>query len=147
MDRLSQLLSNIKKLDRVSILLKIYNQAFEKFAIDLNRIDQLYNQGIDSGGNSIGAYAASTVARKRSKGQPTDRVTLKDTGAFYKTFDLIPINTELDFELVADDDGKNLFDRYGADILGWTKENTNEITTYIQTKFYEAVEKQVYNGL
>lgn len=30
-------------------------------------------------------YAASTIKRKQRKGQPTDRVTLKDTGDFYAT--------------------------------------------------------------
>jgi hypothetical protein len=146
MDVLSRLLTNITKLDRESILIQVYNDAFEKYAIDLNRIDQLFNTGEDSNENALPSYSANTVAIKARKGQPTDRTTLKDTGEFYNTFDLI-FNTELDFEIIADDMGKELFDRYGKDIVGWNTENTNEIKEFIQKRFIEIAIKQVEKGL
>jgi len=34
-----------------------------------------------------GVYMPFTIAMKKSKGQPTNRVTLKDTGAFQKSFE------------------------------------------------------------
>lgn len=49
--------------------------------------NQLYQRGINGAGEKIMDYApyrAKTIARKKRKGQPTTRVTLKDTGAFYR---------------------------------------------------------------
>jgi len=56
---------------------------------------RLYNKGTYSDGSRIKTFSAQgslvyspfTVIIKGKKGQPTDRVTLKDTGGFYKTFD------------------------------------------------------------
>lgn len=146
MDKLSQLLTNIVKLDRLSILKSIYTEAFEKYAIDLNRIDQLYNVGEDSGGNVLESYTANTRSIKARKGQPTDRTTLKDTGEFYDTF-FLNFNIELDFEIMADDGDKGLFDRYGKDIVGWTKEHTDEIKEFIQKRFIEICIKKLERGL
>jgi hypothetical protein len=140
------LLTNIKKLNRNDILKTIYNKAFEKYAIDLNRIDQLYNVGEDSGGNVLESYAASTVVYKAGKGQPYDRTTLKDTGEFYDTFNL-KFNFVDDFEIMANDEGKGLFDRYGKGIVGWTKENTNEIKDFIQKTFLEITIAKTFKGL
>ena len=58
-----------------------YKQQF----LELQTQEQMY-QGIDSKGIDIKpAYANSTIKIKRKKGQPTDRVTLFDTGAFYNS--------------------------------------------------------------
>lgn len=147
MDRLIKLLKNFQKLNTQDILIKIYTpDKFEKEVLDKNRIDQLYNEGVDSDGIVLPAYAASTVERKRRKGQPTDRVTLKDTGEFYGTFDLI-FNSDLDFEIVAEDGEKGLFDRYGSKIVGWTNENKDEIIQDIQTKFIAEVQRIIFKGL
>lgn len=54
--------------------------------------EQLFNRGEDGRGVSIESYApykASTIKYKNRKNQPTDRVTLKDKGNFYKSLSLI----------------------------------------------------------
>ena len=91
---------------------------------ELQTQEQMY-QGIDSKGIDIKpAYANSTIKIKRSKGQPTDRVTLFDTGAFYNSLEIIAgkndaiIRTIISYSVF-------LVDKY-ADILGlddesWTK--------------------------
>ncbi|MGB6267410.1 MAG: hypothetical protein WBF67_00240 [Olleya sp.] len=145
MDKLSKLLHNIIRLDRNIILKSVYNEAFKKFAIDLNRIDQLYNVGEDSNGDVLQAYTANTVSIKARKGQPTDRTTLKDTGDFYRSFNLKFYET--DFEIMADDTDKGLFDKYGKDIVGWTKENTNEIKLFIQKRFLEETINRTFKSL
>ena len=59
--------------------------------------ERLESEGKDSEGKSLktdfgkssrgtGFYAKKTVSIKKAKGQPTDRVTLKDTGEFYQSF-------------------------------------------------------------
>lgn len=49
---------------------------------DLQRAQ--FDSGKDANGNQREPYKASTKRYKRAKGQPTNRVTLKDTGESYK---------------------------------------------------------------
>ena len=52
-------------------------------AADLQREQMM--DGEDSEGNAIEPfYTQFTIREKRKKGQPTDRVTLKDTGSFHQ---------------------------------------------------------------
>ena len=56
---------------------------------ELNSDKQLYEKGENALGVSIDTYrpyAPLTIEIKTMKGQPTDRVTLKDTGDFYESF-------------------------------------------------------------
>tara|TARA_R110000824_G_scaffold395070_5_gene595379 strand:- start:5596 stop:6048 length:453 start_codon:yes stop_codon:yes gene_type:complete len=56
---------------------------------ELQTQEQMY-QGRDSKGIDIKpAYADSTIKIKRRKGQPTDRVTLFDTGDFYNSLEVV----------------------------------------------------------
>jgi len=79
---------------------------------------QLY-AGKDSEGNSITPfYRPATITRKKKKGQPTDRVTLKDKGDFYDSLYLDAMNSG-GFDIKSGDPkAKWLFDRYGPQILG-----------------------------
>jgi len=68
-------------------------------------------------------YAKSTINYKKRLGQPTDRITLKDTGDFYnsieieaKTDDFV-ISTQISYSIY-------LVEKY-ADILGITDTNLN----------------------
>tara|TARA_R110000796_G_scaffold112933_2_gene224620 strand:+ start:453 stop:905 length:453 start_codon:yes stop_codon:yes gene_type:complete len=89
--------------------------------LELQTQEQMY-QGIDSKGIDIKpAYAASTIKIKRRKGQPTDRVTLFDSGEFYKSLEVIAgkndaiIRTIISYSVF-------LVNKY-ADILGLDEEN------------------------
>ncbi len=95
---------------------------------DFNR-KQLF-AGIRSTGTEIKpAYAPVTVLIKDQKGQPTDRVTLKDTGDFYDSID-VDANSQT-YELVANDaKADQLMDKYGNRILGLTKESRSEYVNY-----------------
>lgn len=79
---------------------------------------QLY-AGKDSDGNSITPfYRPATISRKKKKGQPTDRVTLKDHGDFYNSLYLDAMGSG-GFDIKSDDPkAKWLFERYGLQILG-----------------------------
>ena len=93
-------------------------QADEDLVLDLNRDEQLYDEGRDATGRTITPrYTPFTVSIKRIKGQPTDRVTLKDTGSFYRSFD-IKYGPDY-FEIIATDrKTKKLQKKYGDQILG-----------------------------
>lgn len=95
--------------------------VFNKYAHILEDIvtqNQLFAKGEDSKGISIHPdYADLTIDFKIEKKQPFDRVTLKDTGAFYRSIDVESSNNQLtissSIEYAAD-----LMKKYGTDILG-----------------------------
>lgn len=61
----------------------------EAYIVDLNAEEQLFEQGINRLGVEISDYAPYspvTIAIKEAKGQPTNRVTLRDEGDFESSF-------------------------------------------------------------
>lgn len=80
--------------------------------------DQLFEKGEDSKGSIIRpAYTPLTIKIKLSKGQPTDRVTWRDTGKLHKNVKVIARSNE--FEIIADVEYANeLIEKYGEDVLG-----------------------------
>lgn len=83
---------------------------------DLNA-EQMFT-GVESTGDEINpAYAFSTVQIKRQKGQPSDRVTLRDTGDFYRG---VYSRVEGDEVVISSTDSKTgkLVEKYGPDIFG-----------------------------
>ena len=63
-----------------------------------------------------------TIEEKKSKGQPTDRITLKDTGDFYKSWKITKTNTGLLISINPIKDDTNLLEEWG-EMRGLTKEN------------------------
>lgn len=90
---------------------------------------QLYRRGINGRGEKImsyAPYAASTIKKKKKKGQPTTRVTLKDTGVFYESMYVV-FDSE-GFYITSDDEKtKELTKKYGKEIFRLTDENFNRI--------------------
>lgn len=91
--------------------------------------DQLYDEGIDGRGirlDSFAPYTLNTQFRKVRKGQPIDRVTLRDTGEFYNSIYLV--FDKGGFYLTSSDDKfKHLKKKYGPRILRLTNENLSYI--------------------
>ena len=87
---------------------------------------QLFEKGQDSKGSIIRpAYSPITIKLKRKKGQPTDRVTWKDTGHLHKSIKVIPKGDEV--EITTDVSyAKYLFKKYGDDVLGIQEELLKE---------------------
>lgn len=111
--------------------------------IEMNTIDQLYNKGIDSKGRSLksigGDYSYVTKDIKSHFNQPIDRITLKDTGEFYESFNVRVTST--DFQIQADTikDDDDLTDRWGEDILGLTETSLNKLREFAKIKYIEYV--------
>src|SRR6478735_7447523 len=90
-------------------------QENEAFIIDLNAQNQLYEQGITSIGVNISDYAPYsdlTLQIKELKGQPTDRVTLRDEGDFESSFYLQISDTQFEIK-AADGKTEDLIKKYG----------------------------------
>lgn len=80
--------------------------------------EQLYAGKASDGKDIMPFYRPATIARKKKKGQPTDRVTLKDTGFFYSSLFLVT-RKDGTFDIISSDvKSKWLMQRYGAKILG-----------------------------
>lgn len=105
----------------------------EAYIVELNADIQLYEEGINSLGVSIAdymPYTPLTIRIKEAKGQPTDRVTLRDEGDFEKSFYLV-VGSE-QFEIMAEDwKTEQLIQKYGRSILGLTDENIAKIVNNI----------------
>ena len=102
----------------------------EAYICDMNSQNQLYERGINSKNKKIADYApytSTTIAIKKLKGQPTNRVTLRDTGEFHASFFLY-IDDYKFFIDATDDKVNKLAFKYGEDIFGLTDDNINELT-------------------
>ena len=124
MEKLQSTIKKLKALKRG--LLTVVEKAIkdnEEFILALNYEDQLYDKGINSDGKQIKPdYATSTVSIKKRKGQPTNRVTLRNEGIFHKSF---YIHYEADgFTITTTDPIQGVLTyNYGDEILGLTDEN------------------------
>lgn len=94
-----------------------------------------HDQGIDGNNEKLksakanfsNAYSDYTIFLKEQKGQPTDRVTLKDKGTFYASHNVL-LDGE-DFLITAQTlkEDNDLIEVWGEDILMLTDENLNKI--------------------
>ena len=124
MNALKNIAKNIQSLDEKKILFTVYkSKRVSNFIIDLNRIGQLFNQGIDTKGNVIGRYSIVTETVYNQNKKAGTPYTLKDTGEFYDSFRffLIPNGFMLDADTFKD--GADLQERWGANLIGLTDES------------------------
>jgi len=110
-------------------------------------VEQLNEYGVNSLGVSINTYAPYTlytVSVKKEKGQPFDRVTLRDTGDFHSSFDVV-INS-WDFYITATDPKTTeLVKKYGAAIFGLTGENKQELVlNYIRPDTIKQIRNELF---
>jgi hypothetical protein len=144
-----RLLNNLNKLDINDIFFSLWDDnKVQNFIIELNTegkpTSQLYELGVDSEGDSIGEYSPYTIQFKVDKGQRFDHITLKDTGDFYETFKVNP--SKKGFEIVANPnkDDDNLFEIYGKEIVGLTKDNQKLLLAFVETDFNKELEKRIF---
>lgn len=105
---------------------------------DFNR-EQLYD-GIRADDTTIEPeYAEITKIIKAAKGQPTDRVTLKDTGDFYAGIN-VDVSTDSYNLTSSDDKVVKLVTKYGPKIFGLTDKSKS---TYIREFFRPALEDRL----
>lgn len=119
----------------------------EAYIIDMNAEEQLFEQGVNRLGVSImdyAPYSPVTIAIKEAKGQPTNRVTLRDEGDFQSSFYLEVGDKQ--FEIKASDfKTEDLIKKYGRQILGLTDENIAIlIWQYIYPDLMDEAKKQIY---
>lgn len=149
-ERTKRLLNALIRLDETKIINDILsNKDFQKFIISLNQNDQLFEEGIDSLGVSLGSYSTATIEGtanfegKKSKGQRFDHITLLDTGEFYKSFKITVTNGGFIMDANPVKEDGNLFDDFGKEIVGLTQENLQIVIDAIREKILTKIRKQI----
>ena len=121
----------------------------EAYIVDMNAEEQLFEQGINRLGVDImdyRPYTPLTIAIKEEKGQPTNRVTLRDEGDFESSFYLEVGDKQ--FEIKASDfKTEDLIKKYGRQILGLTNENIAKlIWQYVYPDLLTKAKKTIYGN-
>lgn len=108
--------------------------------------DQLYRRGINGKGKKIMdymPYTATTVRIKKKKGQPTTRVTLRDTGDFHNSM-FVVFDAEGFYVTASDDKTPELIEKYGDEIFRLTDKNlTRIIRSHIRKELVKRLKKAV----
>lgn len=146
-----QVAERLSKINVEQVLIKILSRPkTQEFIIELNTQVQLYNEGENSLGVKLsavgGSYTRRTREIKKAKGQPTNRVTLYDTGEFYDSFTVKP-TASADFIINSDPikidertgQVTNLFFRWGKDVEGLNPENMEKVLKYLENEFFKEV--------
>lgn len=142
--RIDLMLNRAKKLSDNSAWIFSVDREVQNEIIRINTEEQLYEEGVDSLGRSLGDYSVFTIQEKRSKGQRYDHVTLKDTGDFYDSFTVRVTNDGWTQD--ADDSSKYdepLFEVWGIDVLGITDENMKYIKEMIVDNYIKYVTREL----
>lgn len=121
----------------------------DAYIIDMNAEEQLFEQGINRLGVDImdyAPYSPLTIEIKELKGQPTNRVTLRDTGDFEESFFLEVGDKQFEIK-AADYKTEGLIKKYGRQILGLTTENIGElIWQYIFPDLIKQTKNVIYGN-
>lgn len=92
---------------------------------------RLYNKSLDANYNFLGIYSPFTKDKKKSKGQISNRVTLRDTGSWYGSMFIDFVNQEIIVDSTEDTKTNKLMDIYGEAILGLTEQETSDFVDTI----------------
>lgn len=104
-------------------------QESEQEIIDLNQV-QLFSGENADGSDIEPEYTSLTKRIKRVKGQPFDRVTLRDTGSFYGKMKVKTAGEILEIDST-DPKRNKLVQKYGEEIFGLTDENKSDLSEFI----------------
>ena len=108
--------------------------------------DQLYRRGINGRGEKIMSYmpyTAKTIQNKKRKGQPTTRVTLRDTGAFHKSM-FVVFDSEGFYVTASDEKTEELVKKYGEEIFRLTDKNfTRIVRSHIRKELVKRLKRAI----
>ena len=108
--------------------------------------DQLYRRGINGRGEKIMdymPYTARTIKNKKRKGQPTTRVTLRDTGAFHESMYVV-FDSEGFYITASDEKTEELVKKYGEEIFRLTDKNfTRIVRSHIRKELVKRLKRAI----
>lgn len=134
--------------DSLPMLLEDIVRDKEDVIVSAIADDQLYRRGINGKGEKIMdymPYIARTIKNKKRKGQPTTRVTLRDTGAFHKSMYVV-FDSEGFYITASDEKTQDLVKKYGEEIFRLTDKNfTRIIRSHVRKELVKRI-KQTIRG-
>lgn len=142
-EKIIRICNNTKALNRDVIFKKVFdNKGVQQQVVDLNQ-SQMYDDGVDSKGDSLGKYSPFTIALKEKKGQRIDHITLKDTGEFYGS---MQVKAQRDEIIVSADMKKPDTDLevIYPNALGLNEKSLSEIRDFTKPLFIEEVRKAIF---
>lgn len=132
--------------DSLPMLLEDIVRDKEDVIVSAIADDQLYRRGINGKGEKIMdymPYTTTTVRIKKKKGQPTTRVTLRDTGDFHNSM-FVVFDAEGFYVTASDDKTPELIEKYGDEIFRLTDKNlTRIIRSHIRKELVKRLKKAV----
>ena len=137
---------NMQKITAAKVLtILIERPELNGLVISLNH-DQLFRKGVDSKGVTLGVYAPFTIEIKKSKGQPTNHITLKDTGDLYNTWTVKMVKGDIVIDANFIKDGEDIIEknRLSEFVTGLTEESLQILIDEIKIKTPELVESLLF---
>lgn len=108
--------------------------------------DQLYRRGITGKEKKImsyAPYAPRTIKAKKKKGQPTTRVTLRDTGAFHESAYIV-FDQDGFYITSSDSKTEDLKQKYGDEIFRLTDKNlTRILRSHVRKEFIKRAKQAI----
>lgn len=119
--------------DLVNPIVQDTFEEYKSLIISFNADSQMFEKGQDAKGSLIRpAYKPMTIKMKKKKGQPYDRVTLRDKGKFHRELEVIPHATYVEIKSNVEY-SKYLIKKYGENILGIQEELLRDfVTKYVR---------------
>jgi hypothetical protein len=132
--------------DSLPILLEDIIRDKEDVIVSAIADDQLYRRGINGRGEKIMdymPYAPKTIKNKKRKGQPTTRVTLRDTGEFHNSM-FVVFDSEGFYITASDEKTQYLVEKYGEEIFRLTDKNfTRIIRSHIRKELVKRLKRVI----
>ena len=119
--------------DNTLVIASLSKPVNEAQICELNSEQQLYDYGVNALGVDISdyqPYSPFTIGIKKMKGQPSDRVTLRDTGDFHSSFFVKFGKDGLAID-ATDSKRDKLVGKYGKQIFGLTQESKTYVSNEI----------------
>lgn len=138
---------NMQKITSVKVLtILIERPEFQGLIIKLNTQEQLFKKGVDSKDVTLGVYSPFTIEIKKSKGQPTNHITLKDTGDFYNTWTVKMVKGDIVIDANFIKDGEDIIEknRLSEFVTGLTAESLQILIDEVKAKTPELVESLLF---
>lgn len=132
--------------DSLPMLLEDIVRDKEDVIVSAIADDQLYRRGINGRGEKImdyAPYAPKTIQNKKRKGQPTTRVTLRNTGAFHESMYVV-FDSEGFYITASDEKTQGLVEKYGENIFRLTDKNfTRIIRSHVRKELVKRLKKAI----
>jgi hypothetical protein len=138
MATIKAVLNNFEKLDIADVARKSIDQTKETI-VELNR-DQLFAGKRSDGSEIKPAYSGFTINEKEKKGQPFDRVTLKDEGSFYAGIN-VKVEGDKIIENSSDEKNDELFGKYAT-----TRGNLFGLSTPYKKEYLDEKLRPAFRG-